>query len=250
MAQKKNDYQFTNKSLRTLCIDIGGSWIKAMILDEEGNPASTHFATHTPKSATPDAVTKIIWTLARTLGQFDRVSVGFPGVVRHGVVFTTVNLDSQWQKFDLTSAIEQKLDKPVCVSNDADIQGLGAIVGKGLELVLTLGTGFGTALFLHGNLMPNLEIAHHPFYIDHTYEQCLGKAALKRNGKTQWNNHLKKAIVLLENTFNYDNLHIGGGHTAFIDLELPANARIVPNVTGILGGIALWHRASISNLEV
>ena len=131
------------------------------------------------------------------------------------------------------------------MSNDADIQGWGAIADCGLELVITLGTGFGSALFLNGNLVPNLEVAHHLFYENRTYEQCLGKAALEREGKSQWNNYLKKAIASLEHMFNYDRLYIGGGHVAHINFELPTNVKTVPNVAGILGGIALWRKSNI-----
>ena len=126
-------------------------------------------------------------------------------------------------------------------ANDADIQGLGAVDGKGVELVVTLGTGFGAAMFLNGKLIPNLELGHHPFRKGETYEQQLGRAALDEIGKRRWNNRLERAIDLLERIFNYDSLYLGGGNTKKIDFVLPVNVKITPNVTGLLGGIALWR---------
>ncbi len=126
------------------------------------------------------------------------------------------------------------------VANDADIQGYGAISGQGVELVITLGTGFGSALFVDGKLVPNLEMGHHPFRKKDTYEEQLGRAALEEVGKKNWNERLEKAIANLERLFNYDLLYIGGGEAKKINFELPKNAKIVPNVAGLLGGIKLF----------
>ncbi len=96
-------------------------------------------------------------------------------------------------------------------------------------------------MFLNGKLIPNLELGHHPFRKGETYEQQLGRAALDEIGKKRWNTRLGKAIALLERIFNYDTLYLGGGNTKKIDFVLPPNTRIVPNVTGLLGGITLWQ---------
>ena len=178
---------------------------------------------------------------ADELGHFDRISVGFPGVVKRGVIKTAVNLTPKWIDVDLADRLEKRLSKPVRVANDADIQGYGAISGQGVELVVTLGTGFGSALFVNGHLVPNLEIPHHPFHKGKTYEECLGRAALKKNGGKTWNRRLEKAIATLQRTFNFDQLYIGGGEAKKIKTDLPRNAQIVPNKAGILGGIALWQ---------
>lgn len=224
----------------TLAVDIGGSGIKVMVLDNLGNSISDRFRQKTPQAATPDIVIDIIVSLATPL-TFDRVAVGFPGVIRHGVTYTAVNLNDTWIGFDLANALEKKLGKPVKVANDADIQGYGAISGKGVELVITLGTGFGSALFVDSKLVPNLEMGHHPFRKGETYEQQLGREALAKQGKTKWNSRLIKAIANLEHLFNYDRLYIGGGETNNINFEIPKNAEIVPNVTGLLGGINLFN---------
>ena len=226
-------------SIRTLAVDIGGSGTKIIILDGEGQPLGDRKRQKTPQPATPKAVIATILSLAEG-EDFERVAVGFPGVIHQGVTKTAVNLDSSWEGFDLAAALHEKLNKPVKVANDADIQGYGAITGQGVELVITLGTGFGSALFVDGKLVPNLEMGHHPFRKKETYEEQLGRAALEKEGKKEWNQRLEKAIANLEHLFNYDYLYIGGGEAKKITFNLPNNAKVVPNVAGLLGGIKLF----------
>jgi polyphosphate glucokinase len=130
---------------------------------------------------------------------------------------------------------------PARVANDADVQGFGDISGKGVELVITLGTGLGSALFLNGKLVPNLELAHHPFRNNQTYEALLGKVALQKNGVAKWRANLKRAILLWQQTFNYDILYLGGGYAKKINFKLPNYVKISDNIEGILGGIKLWE---------
>lgn len=229
-------------NIATLAVDIGGSGVKVMVLNEDGTPRSERSRLETPQPAKTEPILAAIAQLAGSQGNFDRVSVGFPGVVQNGIVKTAVNLDPEWINFDLATVLSQKLEKPVRVANDADIQGFGAISGRGVELAITLGTGFGSGLFVDGKLVPNLELGHHPFRKGQTYEEQLGRAALDVVGKKKWNERLEKAIACLEHLFNYDFLYIGGGNTDKISITLPPNAKIVPNVTGLLGGIALWRK--------
>ena len=224
----------------TLALDIGGSGIKGMVLDPTGQPITERKRIPTPDPPTPEAVLDVLSELAQGLGTCDRISIGFPGVVQHGVIKTAVNLSPDWVDFDLAKAVETRLQKPTKVANDADIQGYGVIAGEGVELVITLGTGFGTALFTDGHLVPNLEIAHHLFRKDKTYEECLGRKAFKKQGGKVWNRNLERAIASLHRAFNYDKLYIGGGETKRIEIDLPSSAQIVSNKAGILGGIALW----------
>ncbi len=228
-----------SEQLRTLAVDIGGSGIKVMVLNNDGNPLSDRDRLKTPHPAKPKKVIETILTLANKQ-EYNRVSVGFPGVVQNGVIKTAVNLHDDWLQYDLASKLEKLLSKPVKVANDADIQGFGAIANQGVELVITLGTGFGSALFINGKLVPNLEMGHHPFRKRETYEEQLGRAAFEKHGAKKWNLRLEKAIAHLDHLFNYDSLYIGGGEAKQIDFKLPDNAKIVPNVTGLLGGIRLW----------
>ena len=241
---KPNQDSARSSSMRVLAIDIGGTGIKAMTLDGSGQPLTERAKIQTPQPATPDAVLRVIAKLAKQNGAFDRISVGFPGVVRNGVVHSAPNLHPSWKGVNLAEMLSKKLTRPAKVANDADIQGFGAIKGSGIELVLTLGTGLGSALFVDGMLVPNLEAAHHPFRKGKTYEECLGIHGLKRAGRKKWNKTLRLAIRELERLFNYDQLFIGGGNAQKIEGDLPPNVQVVSNVAGLLGGIALWRKPS------
>ena len=179
--------------------------------------------------------------IANRLGKCDRVSVGFPGVVKRGATLTAHNLDDTWVGFDLEKVLARRWKKPVRVANDAAVQGFGAIHGKGVELVITLGTGFGSSLFTNGYLVPGLELAHHPWMKNKTYEEYLGMRGLKKYGRKRWNKLVAKAITQLEALFNYDHLYIGGGNAHKIDTRLPKHVTRVPNEDGLLGGAALWR---------
>ncbi len=234
----------------TLAIDIGGSGIKGILLNPKGKIMGDRVRIPTPQPSTPRAVLTGIAELVHNLKSFDRVSVGFPGVIQQGQVKTAPNLDQSWPGTHLKKELERQLKKPVRVANDADVQGFGAITGKGVELVITLGTGFGTALFVNGTLVPNLEIAHHPFHKGNTYEEELGAPALKAIGKKKWNKRLSDAIETLDRVINYDHLYLGGGNGKKVTLDLPSNVSIVPNVAGLLGGIALWANTSGSAASI
>jgi polyphosphate glucokinase len=229
------------ESPQTLAIDIGGSGIKMMVLNRVGEPLTERVRVETPQPATPKLVIATLSELAHKQGQFDRVSVGFPGVVVRGVTKTAVNLHPDWEELNFAQTLSQQFGKPVRVANDADIQGLGAISGQGVELVLTLGTGIGTALFLNGQLVPNLEGGHHPFRKGETYEEQLGNATLDKIGSKKWNRRLEKALKTLKRVLNCDRIYLGGGNTKKVEFELPNFIKVVPNITGILGGIRLWE---------
>jgi polyphosphate glucokinase len=234
---KKSD---NRSALRTLCIDIGGTGIKMIVLDPEGEPINERARELTPKPATWSAVLEVIRSMLKRQPKFDRISVGYPGVVRQGVTLTAVNLDPSWIGKNLQTELESISGVPTRVINDADLQGYGVIEGQGVEMVLTLGTGVGSALFLNGQLVPNLELGHHPFQKDKTYEERLSDAELKEHGKQKWSKRVGEMIEVLSAIFNYDRLHIGGGNAEHIKVELPDNVSIFENVEGMTGGIRLW----------
>jgi polyphosphate glucokinase len=227
---------------RTMAVDIGGSGVKTMLLDEAGKPLTDRLRSKTPNPSTPKAITKIIADFAKQLGDFERVSVGFPGVIKKGTVYTAANLNKKWVEYPFADALAKELGKPVRVANDAVVQGLGGVTGVGVELVITLGTGMGSALYLDGVPIPSLELAHHPFRNGKTYEDELGRRALDKNGRKKWNKHLREAIAQLHELFYYDRLYIGGGNAAEIKIKLPSNASTISNEDGLLGGIKLWER--------
>jgi polyphosphate glucokinase len=233
------------KSIRTLAVDVGGTGIKAAVLDEKGKMITERQKIKTPHNATPKKVIAIIEELAKMAGEFDRASVGFPGVIKNGVVYTAVNLGKGWKGFKLEEALRKKLKVPVRIANDADVQGLGCVTGHGDELVITLGTGFGSVLFVDGHRI-HLELGHHPFRNGKTYEDELGIKAFRKKGKKKWNRQLREAIDELAKTFNYDRLYIGGGNAATINFKLPPNVKVVSNTDGLLGGIKLWQDHAVA----
>ena len=224
----------------TLAIDIGGSGLKAMLLDPAGKPLSERQRVLTPAVPTPKAVLAALDGLVKPLAHFDRVSVGFPGVTKKGVTYTAVNLHPAWMGFHFQAELEKLLKKPTRVANDASVQGYGAVKGDGVELILTLGTGMGSALFTDGKLCPGLELGHHPWK-KKTYEDYIGRRGLDKHGKKEWNKLLLEAILQTEKLFNWDHCYLGGGNTKKIDFTPPKNVKIVSNETGLLGGVALWR---------
>ena len=243
--QKKSS--FLGKSVQvpkrpiTLCVDIGGTGLKMMAVDAAGKPLTDRLRKLTPTPATPDTMLAVLDSLKKQMPAFDRVSVGFPGVIKHGTTLAAFNLDPAWADFPLEKNLQNRWKKPVRLANDASIQGYGAIHGKGVELCLTLGTGLGSSLFTNGHLCPGLELAHHPWRKGRSYEDFLGKRGLEKYGKKQWNKLVAKAIAQTSQLFNWDFLHIGGGNAKFLTLDLAKNIRIVPNEEGLLGGVALWR---------
>jgi polyphosphate glucokinase len=217
---------------RTLVVDVGGSGIKAALLNDLGKAVGERLRRESPASGMPDAVMDIIVSLAKESDAFDRVAVGFPGVIINGIVKQAPNLAKEWRDFNIAEVLQARLKKPVRVANDADVQGFGAISGTGVELVVTLGTGVGTSLFVDGRLVPNLEIG----------KDKLRNSALQKVGKKKWNKRLIRFIERLDEIFHFTRLYIGGGNSREVDVSLlPANVTIVSNVNGLIGGIALWR---------
>jgi len=231
----------TPQPLKVLSIDIGGSHIKGTIHNEKGELQKKYEKVPTPIPATPENVINSIKTLVKDFPEFNRISVGFPGYVRDGVVKTAPNLSNEaWKDFDLATHLKDELGSPCRVVNDADMQGLGVVDGKGLEVVITLGTGFGTALLLNGNLLPHLEFAHQPVGKVKSYDKYIGEAALEKEGDKRWNKRMKKVFETLKTVFNYDFLYIGGGNSDKLTFKLDNNMKIVSNADGIKGGARLW----------
>lgn len=227
--------------MHTLCIDIGGTGIKAIVLDAAGQPRGERLRVPTPRPATPEALLAAIDELLAGLGEFDRVSVGFPGVVVDGVTRTAPNLDPTWNDFPLAERLAARTGKPVRVANDAGVQGLGVIEGHGVELVLTLGTGMGFALYTSGHYVPNIEMGHHILRGRRTYEDRVGEPARERVGNKRWRRRVLQVIASLQPVFNYRVLYIGGGNARLLDpATLPEGVRVVDNIAGLLGGIKLW----------
>ena len=227
---------------RTLAVDIGGTGIKMIALDAGGRPLSERQRELTPRPATPAAVFAVVRKMIDAQQEFERVSVGFPGVVVRGVVRTAPNLDDKaWRNVRLQEKIERYTHQPTRVINDADLQGYGAIEGRGVELVLTLGTGLGSALYIDGLLVPNLELGHHPLRDGKTYEELVSDRQLKKIGKNRWRKRVAAILEQVDLLFNCDAIHVGGGNATRLKTPLPPRVRVFDNVKGLTGGIRLWQ---------
>lgn len=236
----------TENSDKILSIDIGGSHIKASVLDANGKLLMDYEKLDTPSPANPETVLQTIKTLVKNFMPYDKVAAGFPGYVKEGVVYTAPNLDvKSWNKIPFAKMLETSIGKPTKVINDADMQGLGVVKGQGFEIMITLGTGFGTAFFKDGVLLPHLELAHHPFTSKNTYDTYIGEKALESKGVKKWNRRLEKILVVLKTVFNYDTLYLGGGNAAKINFKLDSNIKTVTNLDGIDGGAKLWAQGKL-----
>jgi polyphosphate glucokinase len=192
------------RPLKTLCFDIGGTGIKAVVVNPLGKPLGAIGRIKTPRLRSPAAILGVMRRLAGRQGNFDRISVGLPAAVCNGIVKSAPNLPESWHHMNATRLFEAQFGKPVRVANDADLQGFGAIAGRGVEILITLGTGVGSALFVEGRLVPNVELGR----------EKLADAARKRIGHNRWQRRVVKFVRKLDAIFSFDHLHLGGGNAA------------------------------------
>ncbi len=226
---------------RILCIDVGGTGLKAAVISPRGKYLVKRVRVKTPKRRKPKNIVKLLTEMVAPLGKFDCVNIGFPGMVKNGKVISAPHFGTQdWKGFALASVMQQKLGKPVKLLNDADVQGLAAIQGTGLELVCTLGTGFGTAWFRDGALMPHMDLAHLVMRSKDDFDIAVGDKTRRKIGDRRWNKRIKKLIAILETVFSYDHLYLGGGNSRCINFKLPRNVTIVSNDAGMEGGAFAW----------
>ena len=233
-----------------LAIDVGGTGLKAAIIDANGNMRTERVRVATPHPCPPELLVDTLATLVDPLlDQYPstHVSIGFPGFVRNNHVLTAPQLGPKgWNDVPLAQMLGERLSiASVRMINDAEMQGLAAIEGEGLEFVMTLGTGVGTAMFRDGELMPHLELAHHPVSKKHAYDEYIGDAARSKAGNKRWNARVEKIIGILDSLVHYDKLWIGGGNAARLTFDLPPNVATVSNDRGIEGGARLWHPRSV-----
>ena len=242
---------------RTLSFDIGGTGLKASVLSKDGELLHNPVRTPTPYPMTPEQLVYALSELAVGLPSYQRVSAGFPGMVREGRLISaphfispagpggkpTPELEKAWSDFDLQGALGAALGKPCRVANDADVQGAALIKGEGLEFVITLGTGVGTAMFWKGKLAPHVELAHHPLGKGgRSYNDMLGEAALDKIGHKKWNARVAMMLSVVKALVFFDHCYIGGGNSHKVKIDLPPDVSLAQNTAGILGGIKLWER--------
>ncbi|MFF3057539.1 polyphosphate--glucose phosphotransferase [Streptomyces sp. NPDC057909] len=232
-------------------VDIGGSGIKGAPVDlDRGDLAQERHKVLTPQPATPKDVAD---SVAEVVGHFDwsgPVGITFPGVVTGGVTRTAANVDKGWIDHDARTLLGEKLGLPVTVLNDADAAGIaemtfGAGRGrKGTVIMLTLGTGIGSALFIDGQLVPNTELGHLELGGHEAEKHASTKA--KEDEELSWHHwahRVQKYLAHLEMLFTPELFIIGGGVSRKADKFLPliehVRAEMVPaelqNNAGIVG---------------
>ncbi len=225
----------------TLAVDIGGTNIKASVLDRDGTLVAERVRLPTPKPATPPAIIDAIAALAGQLPRFQRISAGFPGVIRNGVVKTAPNLGTAyWGGFHLVRALAGRFGVPARALNDAEVQGLGVVQGPGLACTITLGTGIGCALFRDCQLLLHLELGQH-ICGSESYDQHIGDAARRTLGNELWNERMRAFIPIVLSLTACDRLYVGGGNARHLAFDLPETVRIVSNSAGVTGGVRLWE---------
>ena len=228
---------------RILCIDVGASGLKAAVISPRGKYLVKRVRVKTPKRRKPRDIVKALTELVTPLAPFDHVTIGFPGMVRNGRVMTAPNFGTRdWAGFDLVGAMRKRFAKPVKLLNDADVQGMAVIKGKGLELVCTLGTGLGTAWFRDGELMPHMDLAHLVMHRKDDLDTYVGDKTRRRISNAHWNRRVKKLIEVLHTVFAYDHLYLGGGNSRCVSFKLSRNVSLVSNDAGMEGGAFAWSR--------
>ena len=245
--------------LRTLAVDCGGGSIRATMLDAAGTMHAQPVRVPTPYPLPPERLASTIVDLAAQLPRADRGTVGIPGMIRHGVVVATPHyvtvggprtaprddLVAAWTDRDVAADLTAALGYPVLVLNDAEVHGAGVIAGTGVELVLTLGTGLGSALFDGGALAPHLELSHAPVRRGTTYDDWLGAHARRRLGDGVWSRRVREAVAGLRPVIRWDRLYIGGGNARRITPRALAllgdDVVIVPDSAALAGGVRAWE---------
>lgn len=237
-------------------IDVGGSGIKGAPVDlKTGELAADRVRIPTPEGSTPEAVTAVIAELVESfdLPKKTPVGIAFPAPILHGVVPSIANLDQSWAGVNLDKVVSKALDRTVIGVNDADAAGVGeAVYGAacdedGTVLIVTLGTGIGSALLIDGHLVPNTELGH--LEIDgHDAESRASDRARTRDDLSweQWAERLQRYFETVELLFSPDLVVVGGGvskhHEKFLPL-LDLRAPIIPaklrNAAGIVGAARL-----------
>jgi polyphosphate glucokinase len=243
----------------TLAVDCGGTGIKGSVLDPTGQMVAEHLRVRTPYPLPPDRFVGIIASLAEKLPRADRVTVGMPGMIRHGRVVSTPHyvtkhgphttvipdLVEQWRGFDTRAHVSERLGLPAIVLNDAEVAGAGAVTGVGFEVVLTLGTGLGSAVFDDGALLPHLEFSRAPVRRGRIYDTYIGDAARHRLGRVAWSKRVRDVLIGLRPVFEWDRLYLGGGNGSKVQqrdlLRIGGSILVVPNTAGIVGGVKAWE---------
>jgi len=247
----------TTKTGHFIGIDIGGTGVKGGIVNlEKGKLLGSCVRVATPQPANPDSIGAVVRQIVDELtagteevGHSSTVGVTFPGIVQHGISRSAANMDRTFIDFDISTYFAERLRRPVAVLNDADAAGLAEArcgAGKGISgtvLVITLGTGIGSALIFDGNVVPNAELGH--ISIDGSDAETRASAVARERDGLDWEEYsvrLQRYFSELEFLFSPQLIIVGGGISQRTDEYLPLlklRTPIVPaklrNEAGIFG---------------
>lgn len=238
-------------------IDIGGSGMKAAVVDlDTGDLLSERIRIPTPKPATPDAMAEVARALVAAHGWSGPIGVGFPGIVRHGVVHSAANIDDSWLGVDADAVFTEACGLDVSMVNDADAAGLAEMrwgAGRGVDgvvLVLTFGTGIGSGLFVDGTLVPNTELGH--LELDGRDAETHAAASVRERDGISWSAwapRVERYLRHVEMLFSPDLIIVGGGASKradkwlpLIDILTPIEPAAMANNAGIAGAALVERR--------
>lgn len=245
-----------DKTADILGIDIGGSGIKAAPVNlQTGEMTAERFRMDTPIPAKPTGVTEVIKAISSHFEWKGRIGCGFPGVVRNGVIHSAINIHDKWIGVDAVDLFSQVTGCEVRVINDADAAGMAEMTfgagrehKQGVVLMLTLGTGIGSAVFINGILLPNTEFGH--LELDGKDLEKRASAAVRdRKHLTweEWGGRINRAIQHLEMLLSPDLIIIGGGVSKdyqkffpYLELEATVVPAQMRNQAGIVGAALTW----------
>lgn len=244
-----------------LGIDVGATGIKGAIVNvETGELMTERIKIKTPKPATPDAILTVIKEIKRKLKYTgEKVGIGFPSVVKKGMVLSAANIDKSWINYDIKDKYSKGLKKEVYVINDADAAGLaelkfgGGKKKKGFIIFLTLGTGIGSALFKDGKLLPNTEFGHLK-YKKTVAEHYASNSAreIKKLSWKNWGAELNEFLKMVDFYLSPDAFIIGGGvskdfvsYKSFLTVKTPVSPAKLQNAAGVIGAAMAAKEALI-----
>jgi len=247
--------------VRVLGIDVGGSGIKGAPVDtRSGRLLAPRYRVSTPVPATPAAVARAVARVVRHFGWSGPIGCGVPAAVRDGVFLTAANVHPRWIGTDARALFARATRRRVAIINDADAAGyaemtFGAGRGRaGLVLLVTLGTGIGTALFINGHLVPNTELGH--LELDGEEAEARASARVRKRARLSWKKWARRVDLYLQALQRYfwPNLIIVGGGVSrkaekfFTHLSVAEKVEVVPaqllNDAGIVGAALAYEHAS------